>query len=85
MSDEADRLDRLENAVQELRNDFDTITPAITRLVAIEGDIQKLITQLDTPLLKSRLRCLPVPHTLPGNRPPLRMARKRRPRRPRAL
>lgn len=48
MSDEADRLDRLENAVQELRNDFDAVTPAIARLVAIESDIQNLIQQLET-------------------------------------
>jgi N-acetylmuramoyl-L-alanine amidase len=47
MSDEADRLDRLENAVQELRNDFDAMAPAIVRLVAIEGDIQALIQQLE--------------------------------------
>lgn len=47
MSDEADRLDRLENAVQELRNDFDAMAPAIVRLVSIEGDIQALIKQLE--------------------------------------
>ncbi|PZQ48271.1 MAG: hypothetical protein DI551_01930 [Micavibrio aeruginosavorus] len=47
ISDEADRLDRLENAVQELRNDFDAMAPAIVRLVAIEGDIQNLIKQLE--------------------------------------
>lgn len=47
MSDEADRIDRLENAVQELRNDFDAMAPAIVRLVAIEGDIQALIQQLE--------------------------------------
>lgn len=47
MSDEADRLERLENAVQELRNDFDSMAPAIVRLVSIEGDIQALIKQLE--------------------------------------
>lgn len=47
MSREVDRLDRLENAVQELRNDFDAMAPAIVRLVAIEGDIQNLIQQLE--------------------------------------
>lgn len=47
MRDETDRLDRLENAVQELRNDFDAMSPAIVRLVAIEGDIQNLIQQLE--------------------------------------
>lgn len=47
VSNEADRLERLENAVQELRNDFDSMVPAIVRLVAIEGDIQALIKQLE--------------------------------------
>lgn len=46
MDDEDSRMDRLENAVQELRNDFDAMSPAIVRLVAIEGDIQNLISQL---------------------------------------
>lgn len=47
LSDEADRIDRLENAVQELRNDFDAMAPAIVRLVSIEKDIQNLISQLE--------------------------------------
>ncbi len=41
------RMGRLENAVQELRNDFDAISPAIVRLVSIEQDIQNLIAQLE--------------------------------------
>lgn len=41
------RFVRLENAVQELRNDFDAMAPAIVRLVSIEKDIQNLIAQLD--------------------------------------
>lgn len=44
---EVDRIDRLENAVQELRNDFDAMAPAIVRLVSIEKDLQNLIGQLD--------------------------------------
>ncbi len=47
LDDEVKRLDRLENAVQELRNDFDAMAPAIVRLVAIEKDIQNLISQLE--------------------------------------
>lgn len=47
LKDEGDRLDRLETAVQSLRNDFDTMAPAITRLSGIEGDLQDLITQLE--------------------------------------
>jgi len=44
---EVDRIERLENAVQELRNDFDAMSPAIVRLVSIEKDLQNLIGQLD--------------------------------------
>lgn len=47
LSNENARLDRLENAVQEIRNDFDAMAPAITRLVAIEKDIQNLLVQLE--------------------------------------
>ena len=45
--DRDDRLDRLEGAVQGLRNDFDSIQPSITRLIGLEGDIQELVTQLE--------------------------------------
>jgi hypothetical protein len=47
VKDEVARMERLENAVQELRNDFDAMSPAIVRLVAIEKDIQNLISQLE--------------------------------------
>lgn len=47
LDSEVQRLDRLENAVQELRNDFDAMAPAIVRLVAIEKDIQNLVSQLE--------------------------------------
>jgi hypothetical protein len=42
------RFERLENAVQELRSDFDSMSPAIVRLVSVEKDIQNLIDQLQT-------------------------------------
>lgn len=52
-----DRLDRLERSVQDLRNDFENVRPSIKRLMAIEGDIQNLITELkrlnDDPSLAS--------------------------------
>ena len=41
------RLDRLENAVQGIRNEFDQISPSVNRLVAIEQDVQTLIAQLE--------------------------------------
>lgn len=42
------RLDRLERAVQDMRNDFDGVRPSIDRLISIEQDIQDLIAQLET-------------------------------------
>lgn len=48
LSDPDDRIDRLETAVQEMRNDFDAMAPSIVRLVAVEKDIQELVTQLET-------------------------------------
>lgn len=47
ISGDSARIERLENAVQELRNDFDAMSPAIVRLVSIEKDLQNLIGQLD--------------------------------------
>lgn len=41
-----ERLNRLERAVQGLRNDFDTVQPSIRRLMAIESDMQELIGEL---------------------------------------
>lgn len=58
IDDEISRMERLENAVQELRNDFDAMAPAIVRLVAIEKDIQNLITQLE--VLTGSAPALPV-------------------------
>ncbi len=48
LSDPDDRMARLENAVQEMRNDFDAMAPSIVRLVAVEKDIQELVGQLET-------------------------------------
>ncbi len=42
-----DRFDRVENAVIELRQDFDSVLPSILRLVAVEHDMQELMKQLD--------------------------------------
>jgi len=41
-----ERLDRLERAVQDMRHEFDLVKPSIKRLMAVEGDIQGLITEL---------------------------------------
>ena len=44
--DTDERFDRLENAVTEIRREFNAVMPAIVRLVAIEEDIQELVQQL---------------------------------------
>ncbi len=46
VGDNDERFERLENAVQQLRDDFDAVNPAINRLIAIEGEIQMLVDQL---------------------------------------
>ncbi len=46
--DEDARFLRLEQSVQSLRNDFDTVTPSLVRLVAVEKDIKDLVDQLRT-------------------------------------
>lgn len=43
---DSERMDRLERAVQDMRNEFDSVKPSITRLMSLEGDIQKLIKEL---------------------------------------
>lgn len=48
IKDEGQRFARLEQSVQALRNDFDTVTPTLVRLAAIEKDIRDLVSQLRT-------------------------------------
>lgn len=43
-----ERIDRLERAVQNMRNEFESIRPSIRRLTALEGEIQTLIRELRT-------------------------------------
>lgn len=43
---DSDRIDRLERAVQSMRNDFDAVSPSIKRLMVLEGDIQSLLKEL---------------------------------------
>ncbi len=45
------RTTRVEMAVQEIRNDFDSILPSLLRLVAIEKDIDSLVLQLESLVL----------------------------------
>lgn len=41
-----ERFERLENAVQQLRDDFDKVAPSVNRLISIEREIQTLVDQL---------------------------------------
>lgn len=43
-----DRVRRLEETVQTLRNDLDTVVPSMVRLVAIEKDMKELVSQLQS-------------------------------------
>ena len=47
LGSDSERLSRLERAVQDMRNDFNMVQPSIRRLMAIEGDIQRLVTELE--------------------------------------
>lgn len=40
------RMKRLEDSVQTLRSDFDTVVPSLVRMVSMEKDIKELIKQL---------------------------------------
>ena len=48
VSDTNARIKRLEDAVQTIRNDVDTLAPTMVRMVAIEKDIKGLVAQLQT-------------------------------------
>ncbi len=45
-SNDDERFERLEAAVQALRDDFDAVSPSINRLISIEREIQTLVDQL---------------------------------------
>jgi hypothetical protein len=47
LKDPEARFERLENAVLDLRREFETMKPSIVRLVAVESDIQELMGQLE--------------------------------------
>lgn len=48
IKDPGERMKRVENAVADLRRDFESVLPAIIRLAAVEKDIQSLTGQLQT-------------------------------------
>ncbi len=61
ISDDNKRFDRVETAVLDLRRDFEAVLPAVMRLVAVEGDIQNLVGQLETLLQNEPLPAEPLP------------------------
>lgn len=63
IGDDNKRFDRLENAVLDMRRDFESVLPSVVRLVAVEKDIQNLVTQLETLLQAEPL----PPGSLPAN------------------
>jgi hypothetical protein len=48
LKDDNARIRRLEDSVQKLRNDLDTVVPSMVRMVSIEKDMKGLVTQLQT-------------------------------------
>lgn len=66
LSNDEARFDRLENAVLDMRRDFEAVLPSVIRLVAVEKDIQNLVGQLETllqtePLPPESSPATPVP------------------------
>ncbi len=55
-----DRFNRVENAVVDLRKEFDTYKPSIVRLAAVESDIQNLIKELEVLLQETPAEQLPL-------------------------
>ena len=47
VTDKDARIQRLEMTVQSIKDDFDTVTPTIVRLAAVEKDMKGLIGQLE--------------------------------------
>ncbi len=71
ISDTNARIKRLEDAVQTIRNDVDTLVPTMVRMVAIEKDIKGLVAQLQTLTDQNQQAQMPVaPAGTPRNLPP---------------
>ena len=68
LKDSGDRFDRVENAVVDLRKEFESYRPSIVRLAAVESDIQNLIKELEVLLQET-----------PAPRPPLDLTSRSEP------
>ena len=64
------RMKRLEDAVQTIRNDLDTVVPTMVRMVAIEKDIKGLVAQLQTLTDQSQGIASPTTDVTPEELPP---------------
>ena len=61
------RMARLEKAVQDLRNDFDTMTPAVVRMTAMESNLRDLVSQMKT--ANDAAQAVPPPAAMPTAAP----------------
>jgi len=57
------RVARVEKAVQDLRNDFDTVMPAMVRMVAMENNMRDLIDQMKA--ANDTAKAVPAPASMP--------------------
>ncbi len=58
------RVARVEKAVQDLRNDFDTVMPAMVRMVAMENNMRDLIDQMKA--ANDAPKAVPPPAAMPA-------------------
>jgi hypothetical protein len=70
ISDTSARIKRLEDSVQTVRNDVDTLVPTMVRMVAIEKDIKGLVAQLQTLTDQNQQGPAYVPAGTPSKLPP---------------
>jgi len=65
-----DRFERLENAVVDMRREFEAVKPAIVRLVAVEEDIQQMVEQLEIMASQEQTPYRATQQPYPNNPPP---------------
>lgn len=67
IKDSDKRFDRLENAVIEMRKEFESVKPSIIRLVAVETDMQNLTKELESLLQETPDTGQPMDLSLPDD------------------
>ncbi len=73
IKDSNKRFNRVEDAVVDLRKEFDTYKPAIVRLSAVESDIQNLIEELEVLLQETPPTLYTPPQKTTTNNKPAEM------------